>query len=266
MKKTAHRFIPHLFEVDMGLPKEYKLDYQTAIPGFEWDINWTDITYQTFDLDMSKLMIDFYQNEVDGRGLVSFDFPLLKDYLITAHQHVNTWILPSESKISLQFKDFDIDFKAALVLNEEYGYLDPVVYSTDIKMGETTIEHDDKVVEFVMHGLIKFIELSIENSSYFLGDYMFTKLLGPILDHALNHYMINMWFPSIVPGQFKYALLKFDYRNVWSSEIHNGYADFRMLGEYVQLDDQRCSNFNPETVYFANDVIESQLVVTRTAV
>lgn len=59
MKKTAHRFIGHLFEVDIGLPKEYTYEYKTVIPGFEWNITWSDITYSTFDLDMSNLVLEF---------------------------------------------------------------------------------------------------------------------------------------------------------------------------------------------------------------
>ena len=75
------------------------------------------------------------------------------------------------------------------------------MFAIDIKMGETMIVHDDAVIEFLMHNLIKFVELSIENSSYFLGEFMFTNLLGPIIDHALNHYHTTLWFRSMIPGQ-----------------------------------------------------------------
>jgi hypothetical protein len=68
-----------------------------------------------------------------------------------------------------------------------------------------------------MHSLIKLVELSIENSAYFLGDYMFTNILGPVMNAALNHYKFMMWFPSLVPGQYdKYAVLNLDYRQTFS--------------------------------------------------
>ena len=146
---------------------------------------------------------------------------------------MNTWLLPAESNIELIFKDFDIDFEAGLRLNEN-GYLDPVVYGTDIHFGESTVTYDDWFIEFILFHLIKFVELSIENSSYVLGEYMFTNLLGPVLDAALNHYHIPLWFKAVVPGQTGSAAFDIDYRQVWSPLINpDGYADFRFSGEFI---------------------------------
>lgn len=119
--------------------------------------------------------------------------------------------MPSESNIDIQFKDFDIDFKISFGLNEK-GYLKPVVYGTNIKFGESSLTYDDWFIEFLLFHLMKFIELSVENSSFFLGEYIFTNLLEPVMDAALNNYHIPLRFNPIIPGQKGYAIFDIDYR------------------------------------------------------
>jgi hypothetical protein len=42
--------------------------------------------------------------------LIKFDFPAVKNWEIDANQEINSILLPSDSKVELIFKDFDIDF------------------------------------------------------------------------------------------------------------------------------------------------------------
>jgi hypothetical protein len=50
--------------------------------------------------------------------------------------------LPSESRVELIFKDFDVDFKCDLRLDNN-GYLDPIVHDVDIKFGDSFLHHDN---------------------------------------------------------------------------------------------------------------------------
>jgi hypothetical protein len=83
-------------------------------------------------------------------SLIKVDFPAIKKWEIDATQEINSWILPSVSKVELIFEDFDVDFQTDLVLDEN-GYLDPVVYDCDIKFGKSYLYHDNKMLAFAMH-------------------------------------------------------------------------------------------------------------------
>jgi hypothetical protein len=93
-----------------------------------------------------KLNID----EEFGTNVIAFDFPALKDWDISAHQHFNAWIWPSDSEVSIHIKDFDIDFKTSLRLDDN-GYLDPVIYNVDINFGSTDVFHSNNIIRLLMH-------------------------------------------------------------------------------------------------------------------
>jgi hypothetical protein len=150
-----------------------------------WKVDWTNITYQNAKLDIADVKINLTRGY--DLSLIAVDFPAIKKWEIDADQEVNSWILPSKSKVELIFEDFDIDFSTDLVLDEN-GYLDPVVYDCDIKFGTSYLYHDNKIVAFVMHQFVYFAIVIVENSVYFVGDYIFSNMMGPIMDKALNHY------------------------------------------------------------------------------
>ena len=131
--------------------------------------------------------MNFEITDVNGFGLLKLDFPALKHWQIDAHQHVNTWIWPSESQVQLIFKDFDIDFQTQLKL-DKYGYLDPVVFGVKINFGESFFYHDNAIEQILLHQIIKFVIVMVENTSWLVGDTIFTEMLGPVLDKFMNHY------------------------------------------------------------------------------
>jgi len=83
-------------------------------------------------------------------NIITMDFPALKEWDITAHQTVNTWIMPSDSSVTIHIEDFDIDFKTGLRL-DEHGYIDPDVFFVDIKFGNTMITSGNWFLELMMH-------------------------------------------------------------------------------------------------------------------
>lgn len=130
------------------------------------------------------------------------------------------------------FKDFKIDFETDLVL-DEHGYLDPVVYSADIHFGESYLYHDNPITAFIMHQFIYFGIVIIENSVYFVGQYIFTNMMGPVMDNFLNHYMLPFAFPSMVRGQNSWDLFTLDFRQTQSPYIGQGWIDFFINGELL---------------------------------
>ena len=74
----------------------------------------------------------------------------------------------------------------------------------------------------------------IENTSYFLGEYMFTNELGPVIDKALNHYRIVTPIKSVIDGFNNVDYFTFDYRNVRDPVINgkDNSATFFIYGEF----------------------------------
>jgi hypothetical protein len=102
----------------------------------------------------------------------------------------------------------------------------------------------------------QFIELAIciiENSSLFVGNYMFSELLGPIVDEYLMHYNLYLYHLNWFRGQNSHAIFGFDYRNTDDPYIGEDYIDFRFLGEVYHYDDKHCEDFNPKRMNFLNN-------------
>lgn len=107
--------------------------------------------------------------------------------------------MPDFSPIRLEFDNFDVDFNCDLELMQE-GYLKPIVYAIDIKFGKSYFYHDNAIVAFVAHQFVEFAIVIIENSTYFVGQYIFTGMLGPVLTSFLNNYQMNLPINDFFPG------------------------------------------------------------------
>lgn len=84
---------------------------------------------------------------------------------------------------------------------DEKGFLDPSVKSIDVHFGESYLYHNNPFTAFAMHQVLYLTIIVIENSVWWVGDYIFTEMMGPVMDRFLNHYEIGFKFPSLVPGQ-----------------------------------------------------------------
>jgi hypothetical protein len=170
--------------------------------------------------------------------------------------------LPADSPIKFTLKDFDFGLDADFELGED-GYLDPIVYSADIEFGESALTHDNFFVGFFMHQWVKYTLIIVENSIYFTGKYMFSHMLGPIMDEMFNHYRLQLHLPSPLLGQGTVAPFTFDYRSVRSPEIQDGYIDLHILGELYH-NNYECE-LQPDPMNFINSAVFSQLVVSESA-
>lgn len=165
--------------------------------------------------------------------------------------------------MELIFKDFKIDFETDLVLDSN-GYLDPVVYNADIHFGDSYLYHDNPITAFVMHQFIYFGIVIIENSVYFVGQYIFTNMMGPVMDNFLNHYQLPIAFPSLVRGQNTWDLFNLDLRNTQSPYIGEGWIDFFFHGE-LQYAGKGCELAADNLEFSVAGSTMSQIVVSESA-
>ena len=125
-----------------------------------------------------------------------------------------------------------MDFKGQFVLDEN-GYLDPIVYGCDINFGESDVVSSDWFVEFWTFELIHFSFIVIQNTAWIIGPFMFTNMLGPVMDKYLNHYQQDMYLWSPVKGMEDVKdTFTLDYRNNFDP-IHDTYSvTFKFVGEF----------------------------------
>ena len=93
--------------------------------------------------------------------------------------------------MSLTFVDFDVDFSASLHVNPK-GNLRPVFYTLHIKFGESYFTHDDPFFAFCMHQFVEFAIIIIENTAFFCGELMFSRIGEPVLTAFLNDYRMPL--------------------------------------------------------------------------
>jgi hypothetical protein len=103
----------------------------------------------------------------------------------------------------------------------------------------------------------------VENSSWWAGKYIFSHMLGPVLDDMLNHYKLNLELPHPIEGQGGYDRFTLDYRNTHSPDIQEGYGDFFFLGELIH-NNHTCT-IEPDFMDFMNSNTFSQLVISESA-
>ena len=81
MKSVMSRFLPVYVHEDLGMPKEFHYEYDSKIPGADWQMDWEDIEYTSLNLKMED--IKFSLTRMDGTwGEVLMDIPALKYWRI----------------------------------------------------------------------------------------------------------------------------------------------------------------------------------------
>lgn len=81
-------------------------------------------------------------------------------------------------------------------------------------MGDTECQHDDFFMKIFLSQLLEYAIVVIENATRAFGSQLFSGVLGPILDHWLNHYKTSIKIKSWFEGQDTEDTFYLDYRNV----------------------------------------------------
>jgi len=93
------------------------------------------------------------------------------------------------------------------------------VYDTSITFGQSYLYHTNMWLSILMHQVVYFTIVCFENSVWFMGDYVFSKMLGPVVDDLLDDYTTRITLPSPFKGQTTEAEFKFDFKNTDAPSI-----------------------------------------------
>jgi hypothetical protein len=104
---------------------------------------------------------------------------------------------------------------------------------------------------------------ALENTSFIIGEIMFSELLGPVMDVYLNHYHFSHWQPSVLPGQKTKDKFTIDMRNTADPVIASGIMEMSFVGELL-YNGEDCKNFEPEEIEFEAGNL-TQLVISESA-
>lgn len=108
--------------------------------------------------------------------------------------------MPNEGPIAWEFKGFRIEAEVELKATEK-GYIRPIVHDADLDFGDSYLYHEDEFLSFLGYTFIEFGIVCMENSVYFWGDYLWSRMLGPIISWGTNDfYYTTPYLPTPFPG------------------------------------------------------------------
>jgi hypothetical protein len=162
--------------------------------------------------------------------MLKVNFPTLEHWKISSFLHIDSFIFPDNSEVILEFKNLDIKFNCVFDVND-MGYLKPIVYATDLKLGETTFYHENWFIQIFTFHLVKFTLVMIQTATYFFGEYIFSGMMEPILSTFLDYYQLFIVLPSAFDGQTSWDYFTIDWRQVGIPQIGDGFMDMFVHGE-----------------------------------
>lgn len=127
---------------------------------------------------------------------------------------------------------------SGLALQED-GYLMPEINAIEVKFGASEVKHDDWFAQFCMGQIIDLAMVVIENSSYFIGKYVYSQQMQPILTYALNNYRLPFHFSNLIPGQKARGEFELDLKNTYQPFIGDNMLELYFTGELF-LNNKSC--------------------------
>ena len=108
------------------------------------------------------------------------------------------------------------------------------MYSARLDWGDSYFYHDNWFFQAVLHETVEFCLIMLQNSVYFIGDIVFTRLGEPVMTKFLNEYKLPLkGIPSPFFGQPSNGDFTLDYRFTENPKIGNGQIDFKFFGEIL---------------------------------
>jgi len=164
--------------------------------------------------------------------MLKVDMPTFKYWKIEAHQNVDFAFLPQNSVVVLEFNDFDVKFNCEFERTGA-GYLKPVIYAVDMNWGNTRFYHEDWFLSMFFFQIIKFMQVIIKNSVYFLGDYIFSGMAENTLTQMMNNYQVPLHLKEAFKGQNGEDDFVIDLRQTAQPFIGEGYLDIMTGGDLI---------------------------------
>lgn len=145
------------------------------------------------------------------------------------------------------------------------GFLKMDVYELEVKFGSTYVYHDNFLLSFIMGQFVEFAIVVIENSTYFVGQYIFSSLLSPMIAKFTNGYQLPLTLYDMYPGQGTSSdQFVLDYRHTIAPYIGEGYIQMFIVG-ILQYNGEGCT-LEPTKLDFKQDATQySQFVISESA-
>lgn len=87
--------------------------------------------------------------------MINVDFPAIKYMRFNALMDTNSWWIPDQSIIGVEFNKFDIGFNMDLFVTDK-GYLRPKIYSARLDWGDSYFYHDNWFFQVILHETVEF--------------------------------------------------------------------------------------------------------------
>lgn len=111
------------------------------------------------------------------------------------------------------------------------GHLKPVIYAVELNWGETSFYTENQLMSMVLFQVIKYMQMIIKNSIYFLGDYLLSGFITPLFTDIMHGYMLPLHLGDAFKGQNAEADFLVDFRQVKTPFIGQGYMDLYAVGD-----------------------------------
>jgi hypothetical protein len=227
-KVAMQRFLPHYITYDLKLAETEHWTFKTLFGLLKYHWTWTDIRYDQPDLDMIDTKIEF--TDILDKQMLKVNFATMKYWKIRANQNVDFIFWPQDSVIVLEFRNFDVKMNMEL-LKTPQGYLKPSIYTTSLNWGQTDFFYEDWFLQLVGFQIIKLMQVISQNSIYFLGDYILSGMMEPVMTNLMSDYRINIPLGALLEGQNAHADFTVDFRQTTNPFIGKGYMDMQSSGE-----------------------------------
>lgn len=160
--------------------------------------------------------------------------------------------------MTFDIQDMKLNFNTEFVTTSQ-GYLKPIIWATELNWGETTVYHDNFLLALMFDQWIKFTLIIMQNSMYFMGNYILNGMLEPPLTQFLNFYQVPLHLNNFFPGQDATADFFLDMRHQVSQDpvIGTGHMDFFFLGEMIYKDQNCGDTIVDNNIHFYNVEDES---------
>lgn len=258
--KSMQEFLPHFVTYDLDLEKHQKWDFSLLFGLLKYEMIFENIKFDQPTFDMLDTRVAF--DDTFGRQMLKVGCPAIKKWKIEADTNINFAILPNDSYMIFDFEDMVVKF------NTEFetlptGFLRPVIWATDLKWGESKIYHENWFAMIMLDQTVKLTMIVIQNSLYFLGDYIMNGMIEPPMTQLANYYQFPVHLPQAFNGQEASADFMLDFRHHpnRNPEVGNGYMDLFVLGELSYEGDACAGMIKDNNIHFINSQEQSQLVL-----
>jgi len=188
---------------------------------------------------------------------------MLKFWKIEADQDIAVWWMPNEGPVSWEFKEFAMSMELELKATEE-GYIRPIVHNAVLDFGYSYLYHEDEWLSFLSYTFLEFGIVCMENSVFYWGDFMWSRMLGPMISYGTNDFKYTTpYLPSPFPGQNAAAQFDFDWRQTKDPFVGPDFLELFLVGDLKWVGNSK-SCINDRTP-LNTDMATSTIAISDTA-